>query len=184
MVSLLLAETGPACVASNALSLLGKTTYYRLELSTDGTTVRRLNAGCSEHTCSKYVVAVDGERLCLGLQNLASDRVYDHSLGSTWLKKKVCAFPPLTLFFRTAFRCQYDRSTLQMNTCMMATGHYGPFWRSKWSDCPLSTAEISLTLSDSCSRRPIFFRCGKRFYDQQSLHWALQYREQLEHHRC
>lgn len=60
MATVLLQETGSACMTAPQLAILGPKSYYRLELSEDGTVVRRLNAGCFEHTCSEYVV-VKGE---------------------------------------------------------------------------------------------------------------------------
>lgn len=55
MATVLLEETGSACATAPQLAILGPKSYYRLELSADGTVVRRLNAGCLEHTCSESV---------------------------------------------------------------------------------------------------------------------------------
>jgi len=74
MASVLLQETGSQCMTPQ-LNIWGTKSYYRLELSDDGTIVRRLNAGCFEHTCSdcKY------ERTMLGLDQCVSETT-DNSL--------------------------------------------------------------------------------------------------------
>lgn len=72
-------------------------------------------------------------RDCSACQKQSSERPCgDHSV--------LLRFPAPNPVFRTVSRCQYDRSTLQMNTCMKATGHYGPLWQSTYYNYFLSTS--------------------------------------------